>query len=97
MARADNTNLVAVSNKNRFKFADDGPRGAVVIRNIIMINRDEAKGHIAAVGAVEESAKRLCILLLEHFHCSKMCVRYAYLRIQIQSNSDWIGKILTSL
>jgi hypothetical protein len=82
---------------NGFAFADDGPRGAVVIRNIIMMNRDEAEGHIAAGGAVKESAKRLCILLLEHFHCSKMCVRYAYLRIQIQSNSDWIGKILTSL
>ena len=25
IARADNTNLVAVSNKNRFRFADDGP------------------------------------------------------------------------
>ena len=74
-----------------------GQEGAVVIRNIIMMNRDEAEGHIAAGGAVKESAKRLCILLLEHFHCSKMCVRYGYLRIQIQSNSDWIGKILTSL
>ena len=83
---------------NGFAFADDGPGGAVVIRNIIMMmNRDEAEGHIEAGGAVEGSAKRLCILLLEHFHCSKMCVRYAYLRIQIQSNSDWIGKILTSL
>ena len=82
---------------NGFKFADDGPGGAVVIRNIIMMNRDEAEGHIAAGGAVEESAERLCILLLEHFYCPKMCVRHAYLCIQIQSNSDWIGKILTSL
>ena len=35
--------MVAVSNKNRFKFADDGPGVAVVIRNIIMLNRDEAE------------------------------------------------------
>ncbi len=39
IARADNTNLVAVSNKNRFKFADGGPGRAVVIRNIIMLNQ----------------------------------------------------------
>ena len=32
---------------NGFAFADDGPRGAVVIRNIIMMNRDEAEGHIS--------------------------------------------------
>ena len=61
---------------------------------MIMMNRDEAEDYIAAGGAVEESVKRVCILLLEH---SKMCVRYAYLCIQIQSNSDWNGKILTSL
>ena len=48
-----------MSNKNRFKFADDGPGGAVVIRNFIMRNRDEAEAHIAAGGAVEESAKRV--------------------------------------
>ena len=46
-----------MSNKNRFKFADDGPGGAVVIRNFIVRNRDEAEAHIAAGGAVEESAK----------------------------------------
>ncbi len=50
--------MVAVSNKNRFKFADDGPGVAVVIRNIIMLNR-EAEAHIAAGGAVEKSAKRV--------------------------------------
>jgi hypothetical protein len=48
-----------VSNKNRLKFADDGPGGAVVIRSFIMRNRDEAEAHIAAGGAVEESAKRV--------------------------------------
>ena len=48
-----------MSNKNRFKFADDGPGGAVVIRSFIMQNRDEAEAHIAAGGAVEESAKRV--------------------------------------
>ena len=48
-----------MSNKNRFKFADDGPGGAVVIGNIIMWNRDEAEAHIAVGGTVEESAKRV--------------------------------------
>ncbi len=67
MARADSTNLVAVSNKNRFWFADDGPRGAVVIRYIIMLNRDEAEAHNAAGGAVEESAKRAWYSLVGTF------------------------------
>jgi hypothetical protein len=48
-----------VSNKNRFKFADDGPVGAIVIRKLIMLNRDEAEAHIAVEGTVEESAKRV--------------------------------------
>jgi len=56
-----------VSNKNRFKFADDGPGGAVVIGNIIMLNRDEAEAHIAAGGAVEESAKRVWYSLVGTF------------------------------
>ena len=39
---------------NGFAFADDGPgRAVVMIRNIIMMNRDEAEGHIAAGGAVQ--------------------------------------------
>jgi hypothetical protein len=53
IARADNTNLVAISNKNRFKFADDGPVGAIVIRKLIMLNRDEAE----AISQLEELLK----------------------------------------
>ena len=68
-----------MSKKNRFKFADDGPGGAIVIRNFIMIYRDEAEAHIAVEGTVEESAKRhsFGIRLLEH---SKMCVLCASLQ-----------------
>ena len=42
-----------MSNKNRFKFADDGPRGAIVIRKLIMLNRDEAE----AISQLEELLK----------------------------------------
>ncbi len=55
-----------MSNKKRFKFADEGPGVAVVIRNIIM-NRDEAEAHIAAGGAVEKSAKRVWYSLVGTF------------------------------
>ncbi len=67
-----------MSNKNRFAFADDGPGGAIVIRNFIMMNRDEAEAHIAVEGTVEESAKRhlFGIRLLE---LSKMYVLCASL------------------
>ena len=79
-----------MSNVNRFKFADDGPWGAVVIGNIIMRNRDEAEAHIAAGGAVEESAKKIWYSLMKHL---EMCTSYAHLCKQIQSNSDWNGTI----
>jgi len=42
-----------VSNKNRFLFADDGPGGAIVIRKLIMLNRDEAE----AISQLEELSK----------------------------------------
>ena len=83
-----------MSNKNRFKFADDGPGVAVVIRNIIMLNRDEAE----ALSQLEELLKNLRrgfgILLLEHL---EMCTSYAHLCVEIQSNPDWNGSILWSL
>ncbi len=51
--RVNSTNLVAMSKKKIFSFADDGPGYTVGIRNIIMSNRDVAEAHIAPGGAVE--------------------------------------------
>ena len=77
-----------MSNKNRFKFADDGPGGAVVIRSFIMWNRDEAEAHIAAGGAVEESAKRVWHYFVGTFE--DVCVLCTSLPT-ISIKFDWNG------
>jgi hypothetical protein len=77
-----------VSNKNRFNFADDGPGGAVVIRSFIMWNRDEAEAHIAAGGAVEESAKRVWYSLVGTFgNVYELCTSLS--RNSIESGLEW--------
>jgi hypothetical protein len=60
-----------VSNKNRFKFADDGPVGAIVIRKLIMLNRDEAEAISQLEELLKNQQKGFGIRLLEH---SKMRV-----------------------
>ena len=76
-----------MSNKNRFKFADDGPGGAVVIRSFTMRNRDKAEAHIAAGGAVEESAKRVWHYFVETFEdVCVLCTSLPTISIEFDRN-----------
>ncbi len=75
-------------NKNIFKFADDGPGVAVVIRITIMPNRDGAEAHIAAGGAVEESTKRVWYSLVGTFgNVYELCTSLQ--TISIEFGLEW--------